>query len=259
MLLRTLLGSCAPALATKASAAVAQDSRGRAGRCSSRPWVSVPRRKRLSAANAVGGRMGGSARRPGARATGSPSASVSSGASREGASGTRVSGSRGAGALAHAGSGPDCAGGGTLCRGRLGLGRLGVGEAPDDAAVLRRRLLDVPGKSIPDQIVPAVRWRRVAVLESRHIEPIAGARQRHVEQPVALLRLGLRGRRLGPLHDIEIARALDRPQEGCRRVGRPRRVVELQQAAGPAVPTSSSRYRAGTRWAPPAPWRHARS
>ena len=62
MLLRTLAGSCAPPLATNASAAAAQASFGKVGRCSSSPWVSVPRRKRPSAASAVGGRMGGSAR-----------------------------------------------------------------------------------------------------------------------------------------------------------------------------------------------------
>ena len=233
MLLRTLAGSCAARLATKASAAAAQRSFGRVGRCSSSAWVSVPRRKRASSASADGGRIGGSARRLPGRSTGSPSASLSSGASLEGASGTVISGSGGAGALAQAGSGLAAVEAAPPCRGGLGLGRLRAGEAPDDAPVRGRHLLELVGETVADQIVPAVRRRRVAALEARHIEPVARARQRHVEQPVALLRLGLRRRRLGLLHDVEIARALDRPQEGRRRVGRPLRAVELQQAAGP--------------------------
>ena len=108
--LRTPAGSFAPALATKASAAAAQAPCGRAGRCSSRPWVSVPRRKRPSAASAVGGRMGGSASAgsgaaPSARP---PRPSRAAPAARAPAA-LAISGSRGAGVPAQAGSGLEAA------------------------------------------------------------------------------------------------------------------------------------------------------
>ena len=59
--LRAARGSASPRAATNASAAACQPDCGCVGRCSSRAWISVPRRKRLSSASAIGLSGGGSA------------------------------------------------------------------------------------------------------------------------------------------------------------------------------------------------------
>src|SRR5205085_957142 len=139
----------------------------------------------------------------------------------------------------------------------LVLGGLRAGDAPHDAAVRGRYLPETVAETVADEIVPAVRRRRVAAFEARHIQPVARARQGYVQQPVALLRLGPANRRLGLLHGCKVARTFDRPDEGQRRVP----AIELEQTArrrpaGPTRTRTAARDRpapasaSGSRWGP---------
>jgi len=141
-----------------------------------------------------------------------------------------ISGSGEADALAHAGSGmePSESRGAYLRRLRLWRSarwRCATRHAPGQAHSSSRS-----ARTAPDKIVPAVRRRRIDALEAKSRTVVARARQCHVEQPVALLRLALASAAFASC-TARVARPLDRPHEGRGRAGRRCPSSSLKEAA----------------------------
>ena len=146
-------------------------------------------------------------------------------------SGMRSTGSLGAGVLAHAGSGAKPA--------RAGVRALP--EAGGAVCSLRSRqtvrpFAAVASSSRPDRPFLMRLYQQsagaAAAFETRDVESVARAGQRHIEQPVALLRFGQRDPLPGALHDADLAGALDRPEERRRHPARPCGIVEGEQGLG---------------------------
>ena len=234
---------------------------GREGRYCSNAWVSVPRRKRPSSPS-TGEVTDGSDRSRGREGTasGSPASSGAYASRREGARGIAMVGSRGAAFVAQAGSGAGSVSSVNASLPAFAATDLWLDQAPHSLAVEAVAFGEAGAQAFVDEIVPAAVGTRLLAFEAGDVEPVARPRQRDVEQPVALLGLG-RAARAWPAPAPGVGLLV--PLTGHTKAAAPRRLSEARRQAGRAPRTAagraSSRCRAGTRSAPRAPWRRARS
>ena len=188
---------------------------GSVGRCCSSACVSVPRRKRPSLGSSAGRQhrrlvasrrcaRGAAAARPLRRAHRLRGARARAGSSS--------AGSRGAERCAHGGNGSAVVSSATACLGASGRHGLRLAQAEQrapSASVSSSR----SARSARQSARTSSPAHGRAALEARDVEPVARARHRHVEQPVAFLGLERRCVSLRCRDGCNGARALDAPHE----------------------------------------------